>query len=372
MIRRRLQKLFLFVRRWPVYLWFHSKRVDPLKWDSLYLDFRNDLLFGKRTTIRQKLWAYRRGFLSTKIGMYGLNQSNFTDYASDLGYYEKHMHVNRRFHFWFNDKVTTWFLLSPFHGYLPEHYFLIENKKILHFCGVDGYSDDVDGIIGLLREKKALALKQTKGSNSTGFYRIEYRDQSFWRNGEPITEQDFRSFILTLDKYLITEFLEPHEKLKKFSMVAPSVMRLSTIFDRKEGVQLVGSYLKFETRSDSFYTSDYGTVYAGLRLDDGVLFDPHISKVEKGGVVYIPCENHPGTGDRIEGSVPDWHNIIEICSVIGAYLSCTPFLTYDIVPTNNGFKILEINQHGMQWGMQLFYPLFRNKYAIKLFVKNTR
>lgn len=37
-------------------------------------------------SLQKKIWAYRRGFLSSRIELYGLNDLNYKDYLSDKDY----------------------------------------------------------------------------------------------------------------------------------------------------------------------------------------------------------------------------------------------------------------------------------------------
>ena len=45
----------------------------------------------------------------------------------------------------------------------------------------------------------------------------------------------------------------------------------------------------------------------------------------------------------------------------------TPYLVMDIIPTENGFSILEINSHGQVANVEPFYPFAANKYNKRAF-----
>lgn len=69
-----------------------------------------DLLYSPNS-FRQKIWAYKRGFLSSRIELYCLNNKNYKEYLTDIDYLRHHPY-NNHFSFWINDKLTLKYLLS--------------------------------------------------------------------------------------------------------------------------------------------------------------------------------------------------------------------------------------------------------------------
>ena len=89
-----------------------------------------DIFFNRESNIREKIWAYKRGFLSTNIKKYGLTNENVHLYVSDFDYYRIYP-INSQFRSWIDDKLTTRYILTPFKEYLPEHYYNLNNEKII-------------------------------------------------------------------------------------------------------------------------------------------------------------------------------------------------------------------------------------------------
>ena len=87
-----------------------------------------DFFKNKNTTLAQKLWAQKRGFLSDRISFYGLTENNYRDYLSDFDYYRLHP-INGPYSKWIDDKLTFRYLLAPFSSYLPEYYYHIYGMR---------------------------------------------------------------------------------------------------------------------------------------------------------------------------------------------------------------------------------------------------
>lgn len=358
------KRLFKNLIRAPLYFVFYIKGIVRFRWDRLASDFTTDLFKYQKATLKQKIWAYRRGFLSERINRYGLNENNYMNYMSDLDFYKKKMYKNQRFVYWFDDKLTTWYILQPFSQYLPIHYYSIENKKIRQlYDNGTGINNNVDGILQLIKLKGELAFKKTRGGHGSGFMKVSYKDDEYSINNEATSVRDLRSYIETLNGYIITEYLYSHRQLRKIYDATPSVLRLVTIYDEFKGAQITGSLIRIGSRKTGLITDVDGSILCGVDISDGTLFKPMIDN----GDTIDECLKHPNTGIAIEGQIPNWNKIVNKIIEISNYLNNTPYLTYDIVPTDTGFKILEINSHAMLRILQPFYPFYENEYQRKLF-----
>lgn len=359
--------------RWPLYIWFLKRGVIPGRWDRLAESFIYDFFRYKKTTLKQKLWAYKRGFISERIFRFGLNEENYSTYFSDIDFYNRASYKNNRLVYLFDDKLATWYALQPFKEHLPEHYYAIENKKIRELNKTESDADNSsDGIIKLLHEKKELAFKQTKGGHGAGFMKISYENGQYKVNNKTVSKNELEKLINEINGYVVTEYIYAHAGLAEIyaatpeaaKTVSPSVIRIYTIYDSKEGSQLIGSLIRFGATKAGFLVDYDGAIYCGIDLKDGTLFNPLIDVDDFG---TEPCLIHPDTGKKIEGKIPNWEYLVREIIKISNYLNLTPYLTYDIVLTDNGFKILEINSHGMPRILQPFHPFFGNKYSRRLF-----
>ena len=61
--------------------------------------------------------------------------------------------------------------------------------------------------------------------------------------------------------------------------------------------------------------------------------------------VITPCPVHPDTQEKIEGTLPHWDEVLRVIPELCRYISPLEYLGFDVVMTDSGFKILEINTH---------------------------
>ncbi|NLP47444.1 MAG: hypothetical protein GX345_00700 [Clostridiales bacterium] len=364
---------FQVLRRWPIYLWFHAKGVRPGRWDRLYGYIKHDFFKYKETSFKQKLWAYKRGFLSEEIKRYGLNEDNYKNYISSFDYFKKSAYVNERFDYWFNDKLTTWFVLHPFLNCMPEHYYFIGKNQVRELGKTQNAKDSIEGVVELLIDKGKLAMKETRGSHGSGFTKLTHNDGEFKINNKVASLIEVKDAIKNSNDYIVTEYVEDHPEISKiYSMsksgiegLTPGVMRVITVYDETKGAQIIGAAMRLGSKKSGLLTDYDGALYAGIRMETGELFRPLINV---GSFGTKPCEQHPDTGVTIEGmKVPNWTELVTKVVEISNYLSNTPHLTFDIVMSKNGMKILEINSHGLVRTYQTYYPFFENESARKLF-----
>ena len=73
------------------------------------------------------------------------------------------------------------------------------------------------------------------------------------------------------------------------------------------------------------------------------------------GLIDTPC--HPDTNVRLEGYLPNWQLITEKIVEISSYLPQLRYMGYDVVVTQEGFKIIEINSHAGLDYLQTNHPV---------------
>ncbi|KGI39724.1 sugar-transfer associated ATP-grasp domain-containing protein [Clostridium tetani] len=348
-----------------IYIIFYKKNIHKPYWKRLSKSFLDDLLNNKSTSLNQKIWAYKRGFLSKNIYNLELNDNNYIEYMSDFSYWKQKQLKNKGYSYWFDDKLTTFYILNPFKNYLPKHHYLIINGRICCLSDEkDLTNNNIYNIKQILKKEKELAAKETKGSLGKGFYKLSYDGINYAINDKVIEENEMDDFIMKLDGYIITSYIHAHSKIQKIYSKTPNAIRLVTIYDEEDGAQITGAYIRFGTSRTGYVDHVMaGGVFAGINIENGDMFKP--LKYVNGKVVECPL--HPDTKVPIAGEIPNWEIVRKKIILISNCLKVAPHLSYDIVITEDSFKILEINSHGMLTDLQCFYPFFKNKYQRKLF-----
>lgn len=311
--------------------------------------------------LKQKIWAYKRGFISHRIIDYKLNNNNYSDYLSDYDYYRMHP-INVTNSWWIDDKMTTKYILAPFDEFLPAYYFMLNKGTVTRMmnAGTD-FEGSIESIIKKTKSEGALAFKEIAGSGGEGFYKIEYINDKFLVNGVEKSGTQITDFILSLDNYLVMEYIVPHEELKKYYPNSPGVLRVMVI---NEGTPaIVNAYFRVGTTSSGYIDANNGSISAVVDLDTGGYNDAYLHN----GKNFVKIEEHPDSKLRFEGVIPKWGFVKEKILEISNYIPQLKYMGFDVCVTNDGFKLFEINSHQGIELFQISYPLLKNNPAAEFF-----
>lgn len=331
------------------YLWSFRAKLRGFM-DYMYRGWKRALredMHDKHTTAAEKKWAHERGFLSYHIKQYGLTEDNWRDCLSDRDYkWLRPLNNEYRKLLW--DKVTLRYCLDKYRRYLPEYYYHIVPRngktELLKMPDCPEYLPrSLDGLLELLRERKLLAMKPTVGSHGIGFYRLGFDGGRYTVNGEEKTESEMLDFFSALnDYYNISEYIVMHSALGKIYSQVACTVRIMVI--NRSGLDPVieNAYFRIGTKSTGF-TDNIGSggVFAYVDEKTGFFHDAEVIKEH----VISPCPLHPDTGARIEGYLPHWDEVLSVIPEVCRYISPLEYLGFDVVITDSGFKILEINTH---------------------------
>lgn len=190
-------------------------------------------------------------------------------------------------------------------------------------------------------------------------------------NGEPASREGVEKFFASLLKntgteYIISEYLQSHNDLKKIYPEPPSVLRIDIIRELNGEAQVMFADILFPT-SKSGVTTNAASNSVGCLVDfqTGSFYNPDM--VMDGKIIQI--SRHPDTNVLLEGVLPNWPLI---CGKIPDICNSIPQLRlmgFDIIITNDGFKIVEINSlPGLSY-MQGYFPVFKQENARAFFTR---
>ena len=331
------------------YFWsFRAKRHGFM--DYMYRGWKRALREDSRdkyTTAEEKKWAHERGFLSYHIKQYGLTEENWRGCLSDRDYkWLRPLNNDYRKLLW--DKVTLRYCLDKYRQYLPEYYYHIVPRggkmTLLKMPDCpERFPRSFAGLLMLLREKGLLAMKPTVGSHGTGFYRLAFDGTAYSVNGEAKTEGEMLAFLSALDDYYnISEYIVMHGQLRGIYSEVACTVRIMVINRHGLDPVIENAYFRIGTRSTGF-TDNIGSggVFAYVDEKTGFFHDAEIIREH----IITPCPLHPDTQVKIEGFLPHWDEVLSVIPEICRYISPLEYLGFDVVLTDAGFKILEINTH---------------------------
>lgn len=344
--------------------------IVPFRYARIAEEYTDDFFADTGIPREEKDWYYERGIPTFKTGWYGLTKENYNDYISDFDFYhpsnylKKHQLIK-----WFDDKLTTYYILGPFIDSMPRHFFFIQEGNLVpidvefkHF----GSEEDLFNII----KNNSVSLKACTGGHGKGFYKISNREGTYSINDEISNQKEISSLIHSLNDYILSDYCFP-SKLFRESCGEESfaVIRTVSVFDKDDGPQITAIMVRVGTRTAGIVSDYNGSIYCGVDLKSGRLFNPLLRGGDEDGIIRgRHLKAHPDTGCNLETlTIPDFDKLIDIVSKISSYLAMTPYLVMDIIHTDNGFKILEINSHGQVRNLEPFYPFRKNEYNLKVF-----
>lgn len=221
-------------------------------------------------------------------------------------------------------------------------------------------------VIQLLKEKKLLAAKKCFGGHGEGFYKLEFsNDRAFIANGKEYSIDELCHLISSLKGYIITDFIKPAKWIRKMAGENSfAVIRVMTLYDEKDGPQFERIMMRLGTEKAGPTQAGHDFMYVGID-NNGTIFGCFY---EYSDYSWEKMDKHPETGELINGMImPNMDELKNICLRISGFLPSTPYLIFDIIPTDDSFLILEINSHGQPFNFEPFDPVKDSKYFTRLF-----
>ena len=312
-------------------------------------DMRRDLVSKNGLSLSQKMWAYRHGFLSYRITQYGITEDNWRQFISDFEY-RWLRHINSKYKYWLEDKITLKYIASDFKECFPGYYYYTslkdgENRVIPMMDLPEGYGTSYEDILRLGREKGLLALKPDEGSHGQGFFRMEWTGECFLLNGQEIPDEEIIKILSSPEnQYLVTEYIVMHPQLMELYPGSVNTIRV-TVFKRDGRTPQIGNvYMRIgSTRTGFVDNVAAGGIVAAVDIESGRYGDAMIlDGVDQGNLV--PCPVHPDTNVRIEGVLPNWEYAKARILDIAAAIPQMEYFGFDLAITPDGIKLPEINR----------------------------
>ena len=325
---------------------FYPKGLIPylsIRWiQDVWKDFRTN----KDTTLKQKLWAYRHGFLSYRLLQYGITEENHKNFISDFEY-KWLRHINPKYRKWMEDKITVKYVVSDFNSYFPEYYYHIicknGNNKVISMMDLpEGYTNTFEDIFRLVEEKKVLALKPDEGSHGDGFYKFTYENGQYQLNYENVEKEDVLKILEDIEnQYLVTEYINMHPEIKRIYDGAVNTIRM-IVFKKDGKTPVIGNaYMRFGSKKTGAVDNmGAGGMFAKIDIETGRFYD---SKIITNNSIE-PCLYHPDTGVKIDGYLPNWEKVKADVLAVASSIPQLEYFGFDLAITEDGIKFPEINK----------------------------
>ena len=313
---------------------------------------------------KEKKWYIEHGYNPSKKYFCGVTPENYKKYISDFEFYKTSSYKNSSSSLWFDNKLNTYYLLKPFSEFLPKHYYYA-NAGVMYPLDVETKQNvSSQEIVELVKSKKEIAAKKCFGGHGEGFYKLEFHDDCFIANGKAVSEEEMNQIIAKLNGYLITDFVRPAKWIREMAGEDSfCVLRVMTIYN-EDGPHYERLMARLGSKKAGPTQAGHDFIYIGID-DEGVIFNPFY---EYSDYEWEPVKCHPETKNRIEGErIQNMDKLKELVTDIAGYLPTTPYLIFDIIPTDDSFSILEINSHGQPFNFEPFHPVKESENFRKLF-----
>ena len=334
--------------------------------DRIAGEYADDWFYVKGVSQEDKEWFCQRGYAPRKVNMYGMTKENYKNFISSFEFYKHSTYYWGHFLESLENKLLTYYLLAPFKNNLPRHYWHIEDKDHIYPLDVEkNHCGTIDDVIELVK-LRPIAVKACYGGHGRGFYLYEFKNGVFYISGKKVGEEELREHVATLNNYILQEYLVPHHNFVDLcGEGAFSVYRMIIMNDKKEGQQLSAAMIRLGSKNAGLLTDFPGTITCGITFNEGKIFKPLLWTSETERQL---CPIHPDTGKQLEGyKVDDWDELKALAIKIARYVPWIGYVTIDIIPSEKGFRILEINSHGQSWEFEAHFPFNLNKYNRKAF-----
>lgn len=326
------------------------------KWSKMFVKKLSDDEKAFPVSPEQARWALERGFYPGRVLLYGLNDDNYQDYVPDFNYFMLHP-MNNHFLKWL-DKTTLKYVLNSngCEDTMPEYYAYVENDGSFTYlmdCP-DHIAKDADFLVNLLKYKGILAMKPNSGtSGGLGFIKLELRGEEIFENNKPVNMDRVLQIRDTMRNYIVTEYCHQHTELAKVWPDSECTLRVIMAKDPKQDLYAPStwscaiSYARFGTSVNGGASNlSSGGVGVGFDFETGKYNDFCIRYKR-----YCPdgkwmLEKHPDTNVEWKTSgLPNWQFVRSKIDAICQHVSSLDYLGLDIIITEDGMKLCEINSH---------------------------
>lgn len=312
-------------------------------------DVAADLFSKNGLRLSQKIWGYRHGFLSFRISQYGITKTNWQNYISDFEY-RWLRHINSKYKYWLEDKITLKYIASDFSECFPDYYYFTslkdgENRVIPLMDLPAEFEASYSGIIALAKKKKTLALKPDEGSHGEGFYKLTWDGESFALNDAIVSEEAVISVLQNpANQYLVTEYIDMHPQLKRIYSESVNTIRVTVFKEDGRTPEIGNAYMRIGSSRTGFVDNvAAGGVVAAVDIESGRFGNAKIlDGINQGNL--IDCPIHPDTSVEIRGVLPNWEYAKEKILQIAAAIPQLEYFGFDLAITPDGIKLPEINR----------------------------
>lgn len=312
------------------------------------------------------LKVLRDGFFPTSYLTYGLDGRDASDYLSNQDR-ERTWVLNWPMAGLIDDKIGSYFMLTTLGAPAPRVWGGVFHGRVQAF-----HDAEPSGSPAVLRAELEragrLILKPNFGGGGAGILLLEHADGRYRLNGDDVTWAAVEDRLATLREYLISEFVEQAKYARTIFPGSANTIRMLVMHD-EDGPFVATAVHRFgRAASGPVDNWSHGGLSARVDLDTGRL-GPGVSFPESGQLVWH--DHHPDTGAPIAGvAVAHWDAVKDGLLRFARKAPFLPYVGWDVVVTDDGFRILEGNKFSEVNILQVHGPLLERPRVRAFYERN--
>lgn len=303
-----------------------------------------------KTPFYKRIWyAVFGGYMVDQVSLYDFAHNDKKQYLSEFDWIRSRR-INEPYNPLLDNKVVFAELI---HDYCPtpELFAVRKGKRISGFYDCD--VENIDDILCLLRSEGALVIKPVHSGKGNGVRIAKYENGVMTLNGKECSEDDFRRSLSCKEDWLVSALAHQADYLNEIYAGSANTIRMIVLRDTPEkefdlafAVQRIGAGW-----TGSVDNGSKGGLIANVNIATGELSEARtLHNLEVYNV-------HPDTGKPIKGVViPNWDAIKQGVLDASAHFPYLDIIAWDILPTSDGFTVIEANTSSGVNIIQLWGP----------------
>lgn len=259
--------------------------------------------------------------------VYGHKEFNPNEYASTLFMYKFQKKLNKKvFVKYYSDKM----LFNEYFKEFMGHKFLeLKNTSISE---LEKWIDSIGG--NYLMIKKA---------NSVGGFGVKKLNIKKYRDVIYINNKELKDAFHGIKKYdMLEEFVVQHEKINKLNPSCLNTIRVVTIIDKFNKVNILGAVLRLGVNND-IDNLHAGGIAVNIDINNGCLSGEGFKLAPSEPEFFI---KHPTTQIVLDGySLPHWELLISTVIKASSVFPQARTIGWDVAITPNGISLIEGNHN---------------------------
>ncbi|ADJ16164.1 sugar-transfer associated ATP-grasp domain-containing protein [Halalkalicoccus jeotgali] len=311
-------------------------------------------------SLAERVWYWRRGFLSRSAVLYDFERYGHEDYLTDYQRYIKTRGINGRFGYALDNKLMLYGLLSRFSARLPDLYGIVDGGtfRSISIAGERGPTRPAIEWAADLEAGETAVVKWVIGGGGHSVLLLTRTDGGYRVNGDRISRTELRERFAAMDDYIVTGFSQQAEYADTIYSEATNTVRAVTMWDTERDEPFLARAVHRIGTDETKPMDNWSQGALGALIDPGT--------GELGEAVTYPDDgerrwrtDHPDTGTRIEGvEIPGWESIREGLLDVADSIPYLPYVGWDLVVTGRGeFEIIEANNYPGMKSLQVHGPL---------------